>query len=88
MAKSEKIAISLPANLLKAVEAECRKTKETRSGFFRQAVEEHLKRQRDQADIRRYIEGYRRMPETAEEIAMAEATAWEILSAEPWDAKG
>ena len=37
---------------------------------------------------RRYVDGYRREPETAAEIRVATAAAMSALAAEPWDAEG
>ncbi len=35
--------------------------------------------------LRRYVDGYSRAPETAEEIAAAEAAAAHLLAEEPWE---
>jgi hypothetical protein len=40
----------------------------------------------DQA--RRYVDGYRRDPETAAEVGVATTAAMSALGAEPWDAEG
>ena len=37
---------------------------------------------------RRYVDGYRRAPETAAETRVATAAAMSALAAEPWDAEG
>ncbi len=88
MKTSEKIAISLPRDVLKAVETQRKKRGETRSAFFRRAAEDLLRRQREEAAVRRYIKGYQKYPETEEEIKAAEAVAIEALKEEPWDAEG
>jgi hypothetical protein len=36
-------------------------------------------------DVRRYVEGYARTPETGDEIAAAEAAAAQLLAEEPWE---
>lgn len=84
MSKAVKIAISLPEELLHAVEGECRTRGETRSGFFRQAAEHLLSQQRAQEAVTRYVEGYRQQPETDEEIALAHQLSTAILTQEPW----
>lgn len=79
-----KIAISLPEELLRAVESECRTRGETRSRYFRQAIERLLNQQRTQEAVRRYIEGYQQQPETDEEIAPAHQLSTAVLVQEPW----
>ena len=69
-----KIAISLPDDVHQAVEKERLATGESRSQFFRRAVEERLRRAKERKDVEQYIRGYQLYPETAEEIALAEAT--------------
>lgn len=84
MSKTVKIAISLPEELLHAVEGERRTRGETRSGFFRQAAEHLLSQQRAQEAVTRYIEGYRQQPETEEEIALAHHLSIAVLTQESW----
>jgi metal-responsive CopG/Arc/MetJ family transcriptional regulator len=85
MKKSEKIAISLPSDVLKAVNAQCKGTGESRSAFFRRAAGDLLRRQKEQEAIKRYVEGYLRMPETEAEVAEMDAIAVETMKMEPWD---
>ena len=53
-----KIAISLPDEVLEAVEKERLAKGESRSQFFRRAAEEQLRRERERKDIEQYIRGY------------------------------
>lgn len=85
MKRSEKIAISLPPDMLRAVKAQCKATGESRSAFFRRAAEELLRRQKEQEAIKRYVDGYLRMPETEAEVAEMDAIAVETMKMEPWD---
>ena len=84
MAKITKIAISLPEDMLSNVERERRESGESRSEFFRRAVEALLREQRERGAIKKYIEAYRKYPETEEEIEFAGKNADEILAEEPW----
>ena len=79
-----KIAISVPDALLDAIENERAASGVSRSAFFRRAVEEHLRREREREDIERYIQGYQLYPETAEELAWAQL-GLAALSLDPWD---
>ena len=80
-----KIAISLPQDLLQIVERERGKSGETRSAFFRRAVEEMLGRSERNERIDAYVRGYLRQPETDAEAAAADAAATDALEAEEWE---
>ena len=80
-----KIAISLPEETLQAVEKERLASGLSRSEFFRRAVEEHLRREKEREDVERYIRGYLKYPETKEEIALAEATLKYAFDDESWE---
>ena len=80
-----KIAISIPDELLEAVEKERRSKGESRSQFFRCAVEEHLRRAKEREDVQQYIRGYQKYPETEEELALAEATLHYAFDEESWE---
>lgn len=53
---------------------------ESRSTFVRTAIGNEIRRRRVLADV----EAYRRQPETADELAMAEANARALIAEEPW----
>ena len=80
-----KIAISLPEETLQAVEKERLANGLSRSEFFRRAVEEHLRRVKERADIEQYVRGYLKYPETKEENALAEATLHYAFGQESWE---
>ena len=84
MAKTAKIAISLPEEMLSAVERERRSSGESRSQFFRRAVEALLRRQREQEMNEQYIRAYQQMPETEEEVEASRRAASSILAEESW----
>ena len=85
MAKTAKIAISLPEDLLQGIEKERRARGETRSEFFRRAVEAFLRRERERELEEQYVRGYLEMPETAEEVGWVQAAGLAALAHEPWD---
>ena len=68
MARSAKIAISLPQDLLQGIQAECEARGETRSEFFSRAVVLYLRCQRERELEERYVRGYLEMPESDEEV--------------------
>jgi len=84
MPKTTKIAISLPEEVLTAVEREREGSGESRSQIFRRAVELLLRQQKEQKMSEQYICAYQQMPETNEEVAAARHAATIILAEEPW----
>ena len=85
MANAEKIAISLPRATVRRIERLRRRSGQSRSALIRQAVERLFRDQEEATRILRYQEGYRKTPETPQEIAAAESAAAELLSQEPWE---
>jgi metal-responsive CopG/Arc/MetJ family transcriptional regulator len=85
MSAAVKIAISLPKELFKTAERERKARGESRSQFFRQAVESFLHQANQQRALERYVQGYREHPETEEEVAAVEQVSRVILSQEPWE---
>jgi len=85
MPKVAKIAISLPEDVLTAIEKEREDSGESRSQFFRRAAEMMLRRRREQELNRQYIRAYKKIPETKEEVEAAWQASSAILAEEPWE---
>jgi len=83
MPQTEKVAISLPIELMRRLERSRKKTGETRSAFIRRSLERAFEESDKKRKIQAYVEGYRKHPETIEEIAQSQAAA-ELLASEPW----
>ena len=60
-----------------------KETGETRSGFIRRMLELAFRQRERDRQIRAYVEGYEKMPESDDEIAEAESNA-PILAQGPW----
>ena len=69
-----KIEITLPEELLQAVEKERLASGLSRSEFFRRVLEEHLLRPENRGYVQRFIKGYQENPETPEDRALVETT--------------
>jgi metal-responsive CopG/Arc/MetJ family transcriptional regulator len=81
---TERIAISLDAPLLRAIERERKRLRMSRSEFMRHTTQSYFdaierKRLEDQ-----YDRGYREMPETPEELAALNAVASDAFADNPW----
>ncbi len=85
MSKSAKVAISLPEDILKAAEMERKARGESRSQFFRRAIERILKQARESSSVKDYVRGYQEMPESAEEVEAAHRVGSAMLAEEPWE---
>ena len=82
MGKIAKVAISLPEDVLEAIEKERKNRGESRSEFFRRAAEKLLKRESEEIEV--YIRGYCSMPESAEEVEAVHRAGAAVLAEEPW----
>ncbi|MGD1118469.1 MAG: ribbon-helix-helix protein, CopG family [Dehalococcoidales bacterium] len=84
MSKTSKIAISLPEEVLTAVEKERAGSGESRSQLFRRAVELLLRQRKEREMSEQYIHAYQQYPETNEEISAARRSASVVLGEDPW----
>jgi len=84
MSKTAKVAISLPRDVLEAVETERKATGESRSQFFRRAIETMLRRERESSAVNDYVRGYQEIPESAEEVEATLRAGIAVLAEEPW----
>ncbi|MFC2022953.1 ribbon-helix-helix protein, CopG family [Chloroflexota bacterium] len=84
MPKTSKIAISLPEEVLTAVERERQESGESRSQIFRRAVDLLLRQQKEREMSEQYVRAYQQLPETKEEVIAARRAASTILAEEPW----
>jgi predicted DNA-binding protein len=80
----QKTALSLPRDVYDRLEALRRVTGDTRSGIIRRAIEELFANLRNAEKSRRYVEGYRRFPDSRAEVRAA-AIAAKRLAEEPWE---
>lgn len=82
MGKSLKIAISLPEEDFKKIEEVRKKLDIDRSSVIDRAIRFWLKHLEKEKLIKQYIEGYKRVPETARESKAMERVAAEAFKEE------
>ncbi len=88
-----KIAITLPDEVLDAVEKERAASGISRSEYIRRTVEEHLlqkiareiAQEKEKEDVARYIQGYLENPETPESIVWVQAAIPYAIGDESWE---
>jgi metal-responsive CopG/Arc/MetJ family transcriptional regulator len=85
MGKTSKIAISLPADLVRKIEKTRKKTGESRSALIRRSLEYTLMREIIDVRALQYIEGYLRHPETTDEKNLTRSLSKKAFEEEPWE---
>jgi metal-responsive CopG/Arc/MetJ family transcriptional regulator len=76
--------VQLTDDLLRQLDERAARERRSRSTLIREAIEDYL-RDDLKADVdRRIVEGYQRLPQTADEDAWAEANARSAIREEPW----
>ena len=80
-----KVAVSLPGSMFREAEKLRKKRGQSRSALFAEALGGLLERAERGEKVRRYVEGYRRYPETEEEIRAAGDSAALLLAEIPWE---
>jgi metal-responsive CopG/Arc/MetJ family transcriptional regulator len=80
-----KIAITLPEEQAKAIEAIRRRKRLPRSRIIQHAIARYLAEERLVAVVREYEEAYRRVPEEVAEAEVFGAAASEVLAEEAWE---
>ncbi|MGH7150579.1 MAG: ribbon-helix-helix protein, CopG family [Planctomycetota bacterium] len=80
-----KLAVSLPVDLFRELERIRRRRKSSRSALVVQALASWMGHASKEERARRHEEGYRRYPETREEIEAADRAADAVLAEIPWE---
>ena len=86
--KSRIIQVPVPEELLRELDALSEKRGQSRSALIREACAKYIATAEKEELVRQYIDGYRRMPETQDELDFAESSAGaltELLADDPWN---
>lgn len=76
--------VQLTRDLLRRLDERAAREGRSRSALIRDAIEAYLHDEERDRITREIIEGYERIPTTAEEMASAEAGVREDIEEEPW----
>jgi metal-responsive CopG/Arc/MetJ family transcriptional regulator len=76
--------VQLTDELLRRLDERAAREGRSRSALIRDAIEKYLYDETKARIDREIIEGYERIPETEEEMEIAEASAREAVEEEPW----
>jgi metal-responsive CopG/Arc/MetJ family transcriptional regulator len=85
MSRAVKISVSIPSEVLEKADREREVIGESRSEFVLHAIQERVRRMAETESVERYVQGYRNLPETHEEVASSFAMSRAALSGEPWE---
>lgn len=85
MSKAARVTVVLDEDLSAAVERARKHTGQSRSAFIRDAVATAVEQGHSQEEVERYLQGYRAMPESDEDIKEATAFGYAALAEEPWE---
>ena len=83
MRGTSRFTISLPTELLEAVDDKLVKRAGSRSEIIRGLLEAALREAQEQEDIERYVRGYQQNRQTEEELGWSDAVARERLAELP-----
>lgn len=76
--------VQLSDELLRRLDERAAREGRSRSALIRDAIEAYLADEARDEISRQIVAGYERIPETAEEMAWAEASGREGIEEEPW----
>ncbi len=82
------IQVPMDEELLRAVTGKAKALRQTRAALIRKACQEFLHRLEEDELEQRYVEGYRRKPETPAWGEVGAKMAAEVLGRENWDEEG
>lgn len=84
MGETSRLTISLPADLLEAMDRKLTRRDESRSALVRRLVEEALHEVEEQEKIERYVRSYLDEPQTEEEFGWSDEVTRRHLAELPW----
>ncbi len=76
--------VQLSEELLELLDREAARRSVSRSALIREAIEQHLDAERRAEIGRQIVEGYRRIPQTEEELEWADWQTAKMIRQEPW----
>jgi hypothetical protein len=85
MAKTVKVAITLPMATFRSIERVRRKRKMSRSAVILEALGTWRSTPRYQRLVRHYVEGYLRKPESREELEPFVSAQADVLAKDSWE---
>jgi metal-responsive CopG/Arc/MetJ family transcriptional regulator len=84
MREMARITVSLPSELLAAVDHDLTQVDESRSAVVRRILEEALRQARENKAAEAYVRAYQKFPQTDDELGWSDSVTRERLSEEPW----
>lgn len=85
MRNATRFTVSVPSELLEAVDQRLVKGEESRSSLVRRLLERALREAEERDEVERYVRGYREKPQTEEEFGWSDEVATRHLREIPWE---
>lgn len=76
--------MSVPTQLLEAVDRKLLKGEDSRSALVRRLLEQALKEAEERENVEEWVRSYREHPQTEEEYGWAEQATLEWMAEHPW----
>ena len=83
--KMTRVTVSLPGALLEAADGKLAEENESRSALVRRLLEAALREAAERDDVERWVQAYRKQPQTEDEVGWMEQVALEHLAEIPWE---
>ena len=84
MKGTSRFTVSIPAELLEAVDKTLLKNEDSRSALVRRLFEEALSDAQEREDVDRWIQSYKDQPQTEEEFGWSDHVTIEHMKDLPW----
>ena len=84
MRRTSRFTVSVPADLLEAVDERLLKGEDSRSALVRRLFEEALREVEERGKVAQWIQSYKEQPQTEEEFGWSDRVTLEHLKELPW----
>jgi metal-responsive CopG/Arc/MetJ family transcriptional regulator len=85
MVQFSRFTVSVPTDLLRAVDEKLVNGEQNRSAVVRRLLVEALRDVEERIDVDQWVRSYTERPQTEEEVGWANYAAREYLSESPWE---
>lgn len=82
--RASRFTVTIPAEMLEALDQKLTREEDTRSAVIRRLVEDALREVDEREDVERWIRSYREHPQTEEEFGWSDQATFAALAELPW----
>ena len=85
MEKATRVTVSLPEDLLKAVDEKLVNGHQSRSAVVRRLLARAVREAEEREDVQQWIRAYREQPQTDDELGWVDVVGPQFLAEQPWE---